>query len=558
MQEFAGLAKHWFKDQGSSGPWNSSTRFNGVLDDVRIYNRTLSDNEIDSLYHEGGWVDLNSDLVAYYPFNGDANDESGNGNHGSSNGSINFGEGIIGPALLLGGVSNPGFISVANSPSLQFTSNTATICYWLRRTDPFGQTWSDCSQSIEYGAEHVVLAKCCDRYGFSSRIGLSQDTLYKGDIGIDAFSSTVAGTNFSTSIEMGNWLHVVTTMSSSGTKIFVNGQLASEDSTSVSFVRMNNRPMYIGIQGGAGSCLPWWGQFEGFIDEVRLYNRILTSAEIESLYNYRPVISVPVLLNDRWNIISLPVKVYDQRKSILFPTAVSNAFAYNPNLGYAQKDTLINGSGYWLKFDSAQTISITGFPITLDTIEIEEGWNLIGSISTPVSVSSITSVPVGIVTSSFFSYSGGYQQTDTIYPGKGYWVKVNQNGKLILSSVASNEASASSRIRIVASPEFPPPPPEEDLTNSTEPKPREFALSQNYPNPFNPLTVIRYQLPVESKVTLRIYNVLGQEVKSLVDEIQDAGYKSVEWNAGGLASGVYFYRLRAGDYVAIKKLLLMK
>ena len=95
--------------------------------------------------------------------------------------------------------------------------------------------------------------------------------------------------------------------------------------------------------------------------------------------------------------------------------------------------------------------------------------------------------------------------------------------------------------------------------------PKEYTLSQNYPNPFNPVTVIKYELPEESKVTLTIYNILGQKVAMLRGEIEDAGYKTLEWNANTLASGVYMYRLDAQGlktqgrtFTEVKKLLLMK
>ncbi|MBI3189269.1 MAG: T9SS type A sorting domain-containing protein, partial [Ignavibacteriales bacterium] len=84
------------------------------------------------------------------------------------------------------------------------------------------------------------------------------------------------------------------------------------------------------------------------------------------------------------------------------------------------------------------------------------------------------------------------------------------------------------------------------------------ALEQNYPNTFNPSTVIRYQLPVDSWVTLKIYNVLGEEVETLVDELQVAGFKSQEWIPTSLPSGVYIYRLNAGNFTDVKRLLLIK
>jgi len=95
------------------------------------------------------------------------------------------------------------------------------------------------------------------------------------------------------------------------------------------------------------------------------------------------------------------------------------------------------------------------------------------------------------------------------------------------------------------------------LAQSKEP-PTQYVLAQNYPNPFNPSTVISYQLPTGGYATLKLYNTLGQEVATLVDGFQDAGFKSVTFDASRLPSGVYFYRLQSGTFVQNKKMLLVK
>ncbi|UCF65509.1 MAG: T9SS type A sorting domain-containing protein, partial [bacterium] len=86
----------------------------------------------------------------------------------------------------------------------------------------------------------------------------------------------------------------------------------------------------------------------------------------------------------------------------------------------------------------------------------------------------------------------------------------------------------------------------------------DISLLQNYPNPFNPTTVISYQLAASGPVKLTVHNLIGQKVATLVDERQTAGVHSVVWNASGLASGVYLYRLEAGNYVAIRKMISMR
>jgi hypothetical protein len=135
-----------------------------------------------------------------------------------------------------------------------------------------------------------------------------------------------------------------------------------------------------------------------------------------------------------WNLISVPLSVPDSRTITLFPTATSRSFSYAFGGGYQFQNTLLNGAGYWLKFGGAQDVSVTGFPRTQDTIAVEPGWNIIGSISSPVDTSTIQSIPLGIRISQFYEYASGYTAAASIDPGKGYWVKTNAPGRLILSS----------------------------------------------------------------------------------------------------------------------------
>ena len=88
--------------------------------------------------------------------------------------------------------------------------------------------------------------------------------------------------------------------------------------------------------------------------------------------------------------------------------------------------------------------------------------------------------------------------------------------------------------------------------------PNQYSLNQNYPNPFNPSTVITYSIAISSNVTLKVYDVLGRLVTTLVNENQEAGSYTLNFNAGDLSNGIYFYKIQSGNFVAVNKMLLLK
>jgi hypothetical protein len=210
-----------------------------------------------------------------------------------------------------------------------------------------------------------------------------------------------------------------------------------------------------------------------------------------------------------------------------------------------------------MKFNAAAEPFLQGAAAQTETVTVGKGWNIIGSVSLPLPVAEIGSVPPAITTSGFYRYDGtsGYSGADTLMPGGGYWVKSSQSGVLLLSATVA--IPATTRISIVASAEMPPSPPG-GPEGITEALPKEYAIGQNYPNPFNPTTTISFALPKEGVVELRIFNVLGEVVGEPVNGFRPAGVHSVEWNAGPQPGGVYFYSLRAGSYVATRKMLLIK
>ncbi len=163
---------------------------------------------------------------------------------------------------------------------------------------------------------------------------------------------------------------------------------------------------------------------------VEITNTSLNKLVIE----YSSSGSVSVSVAEGWNIVSVPLEAADMTVNGLFPTASSNAFGFTSS-GYFQTDELVNGDGYWLKFDSAEDIPVEGSPVA-GNLPVDEGWNLVGPFDYEVTVSGITSIPAGIISGLFFGYNAGYTQADVLEPGKGYWVKTTAQGELVLNNPA--------------------------------------------------------------------------------------------------------------------------
>ncbi len=147
-----------------------------------------------------------------------------------------------------------------------------------------------------------------------------------------------------------------------------------------------------------------------------------------------------------WNLVALSVDVPDGSTSTLFPDAVSPAFRFGPG-GYETVDSVDGGSGYWLKFGSSDTVTISGFVRLTDTIQVFAGWNIIGGLTNATDTADVVESSPGLITSAFYGYDGSYLPASVLSPGFGYWVKVSQDGYLILQTTPSPSRSKQELIR---------------------------------------------------------------------------------------------------------------
>lgn len=221
-----------------------------------------------------GQVNLNSGLVAYYPFSGNANDYSGNNNHGTPSGSAALAAdqaGNASSAYSFNGTTAWGKITVPNSASLQFTT-AATFSFWLRVNSATGTSGTG---NVVTGGQHSIFAKDADAGG-----GLYSQCYISGGA-FNTFVGNVGMTNISGSLSSyttGQWLHYVYVMDATEQRLYINNNLVSTVAGAPNFATMNTKALVMARMNNN------WYPLNGTLDEFRVYNRALNAAEIAALY----------------------------------------------------------------------------------------------------------------------------------------------------------------------------------------------------------------------------------------------------------------------------------
>ncbi|MBM4176846.1 MAG: hypothetical protein FJ213_11855, partial [Ignavibacteria bacterium] len=165
-----------------------------------------------------------------------------------------------------------------------------------------------------------------------------------------------------------------------------------------------------------------------------------SSLQYINLFDFTPSGSVnaSVNLNEGWNLFSIPILTSDMSVNTLLPNKTSSVYKYAN--AYSSVDFCENGAGYWVKYGSSATLNLSGSAVTNRSINVANGWNIVGPFEGNVNVSSITTTPPNIIAGQFYGYNNGYVTATELKPGKGYWIKVSQSGTLNLPTLTSKNA----------------------------------------------------------------------------------------------------------------------
>ena len=388
------------------------------------------------------------------------------------------------------------------------------------------------------------------------------DSLIISDLTISNLKMTITYGSVRSSIRMlKNWNLVsvpVATPDMSLSSVFPNSisQAFTYDKTYSSTTSLSN---------GIGYWLKFSDSTTSTIDGGGITRKTIAVANEWNLFGvYNTSVSVGAVTSTPSNIITSPFYEYDK--------------------GYKLATTLIPGKGYWVRTSQAGLINLNPAlekvnamaevlpPKEWGRITVSDAagrsttlYTVVGEILTqqPMRQFDLPPMPpAGTFDVRFGSQSSveklGAAAKDIWIQGARYPVHISIDGAgLVLRDKATGgklfSATVNGKKSVLLSNEN-----IDRLEVAAIAKPVAFGLLQNYPNPFNPTTIITYQVPSNAIVTIKLYDILGNEVKTLVNEQKDTGEYTIELNAASLSSGVYFYSMKANSFTAIKKLMLLK
>ena len=367
-------------------------------------------------------------------------------------------------------------------------------------------------------------------------------------------------------LDFNKWYNIAFVRDSASARMifYVDGYKASEilDPT---YILKSTGPFYFGRAGRAEgwetSCI------NAVIDEVRISNTVRVGTNTDELYDLFPIAkrnqyNYNYLYSDTTYYVGSLEYIQNDVGTISYSIIDSSNTGNQVDWLVAQK---INLSRHYITYetDTSYTVqNVYNFVLTESLNGNHEltadppiwdstgQWGGIAIWRFPVYAPNNATIPIyrfrempvfflsssipgsGIVDSLWFNDRGMYKRTyDTEYLGNH---QIYTHTQIYLGSVSV------------------------DIANHTNNIPRSFFLSQNYPNPFNPITTIEYSIPSRSNVVIKVFDLLGREVATLLNEEKQAGIYKVKFDGSGLSSGVYFYKIQTTDFIEVKKMILLK
>lgn len=506
-------------DANTIGLWKFNEGVGSITYDAsgNGFNGNIIDAQWSSDYPDG--------LVAYYPFNGNAIDESGYGNNGIVSGAslTNDRFGNANSAYFFDRVND--FIQTPFDLKIE-PGNTFTFSCWFK------------TENIEISGIYLGCGSGDNHIGFGHYYTTRR-------LWANVRNGTISDYSANTVLYPNTWYHAVFVINGLNLSFYLNGQYDGGGTFNITANPSSNARI--------GSRDDNWNIFGGALDDIRIYNRALSQFDIQILYheNGWQQFTINTTSNPLYGGTTSGSGFYDNGSNVLVVAT--------PNDGYAFVNWTENGN-------VVSTTQSYQFIVTSNR-------NLVANFQT-IPTLSVSPLYIGVSSNSGsgqFSVSnttGGTMNWTAI--SNNNWITITSgssgtnNGTIILSYQLNNSTfQRIGTITVTAPDAFNSPQTvevrQDRIVGVDEMSiPTKFALYQNYPNPFNPRTTVQYQVPKQSFILIKLFNSLGQEIKVLVAEEKMPGNYQTSFDISDLKSGVYFYQMRTKDFVETKKLVLIK